>query len=275
MAEEFLLGHPHVFAEQADLTRRRVVALLRQVAPLDLAQAAAVGHRRDAHVHVVEPHRVALRPVAGQRSVGQPVLAVHHPVEIVVDHRSQQRGQIGILHDRLDHRRAHRPRIVQRTGVDHLPHGRLAGFVENLFEGRECPTEQFEAVVDVVGVFPVAGHLSHPEHAGIGNAPLIARQAETAPFEHAVGGYFAQIGYFLPRFAVDEGRRRVGVHEPEQPVEIGLDVFGGPDFIRDFVFRLQGMQCALAGGGRLGLGQRSPEGEYCAKDQQVSQFFHK
>ena len=223
VAEEVLLRDPHLLLEEADLADGFVEILL--VA----GQLAVPGQGRDAHEHVIQPHGVELRPVAGKGPVLQAELLVHDVVGVEVDQRTEVQFRMGDLV--LDHGHAHGAAVVQ--GVRSHHHAELVGgFAAARAVLLGLFGEQFVAVIDVVAVGLVACAGGGGEHGGIGHAPLIAGQAEGAAGN-------------LPVLAGLPGR--LGVHEFQDAVQLGLDGFFGGHAVRNLVVGLQQVQ------GRVGI----------------------
>ena len=83
------------------------------------------------------------------------------------------------------------------------------------------------AVIRVFGVGFVAGDCTGIEHGGICDAPLVAGEPE------------GSCGNLPGPVRTPWG---LGIHELEDAVEVGLDVFPGRDAIGDFVVGLEQME---------------------------------
>ena len=196
--EEPLLAVEHPAGELQDLLHRVVV-----VPPLagELPHLRERGH---AHVEVVEPERVRLRPVAGQRPVGQPELLRADEADEVVDHRPEVRGDARARG--LDHRRAQRARVVERARLQHRAEGTVRDGVRPVVVGERG--DESEAPGHVVLEGRVARRLRGEQHAGVHDAPLVARHAEGPGLDDGLGAGLREVGEGLAGRAVhDPGRR--------------------------------------------------------------------
>ena len=188
-----------------------------------------LGQRGNAHVHVVQPQRLRLRVVPGQRAVGETELPVTDVLHVGVDHGHQVRTHAGPA--RLDQRRAHGAGIVERRGGDQVPElkaahlggrghgaghvgrGRAGGGEIGLIlqaDERQPVGNELESPHGEGGEACVAGDLARQQHGRIGHAFLVADQREEvvlAPIQHGVGIGFAEIGDFRARPAVDDPHR--------------------------------------------------------------------
>ncbi len=143
------------------------------------AERPHLRERGDAHVEVVRPERLRLRPAAGERAVVDPELAVRDVVRPVVDHRPEVRADARATG--LDHRRAHRAAVVERVGLDDGPEG----LVPRAAEKRRDRPEVGQAIGDELQVTPgelaeprVARRLARQQHARVRHAHRVVEGIE-------------------------------------------------------------------------------------------------
>ena len=171
VSEKFLFGHPHALLEQHDLTD----SFLQVLVSILCVYASVPSHGRDTHEHIVEPHRVILRPRTGEDAVAQPVLAVQDKVHVVVDLFAEL--QFRILDHRLAHGSAYGAGIVKSLRIVHL-----------LIVGR-IVNDKLHAVERIVAVFGITSCLGCSQHGRIGDTPLVAGQRESARLWFSVNNF--------------------------------------------------------------------------------------
>ena len=113
VAEELLLGNPHLLLEEPDLLHGLVE--ISAVA----GHLAVPRHGRNAHEHVVEPYGVRKGPVPRERAVVKAVFIFDH-FHIMVYDGSQ--AQFGVNHHVPYHRHADRARVVKHFRSHDLSH---------------------------------------------------------------------------------------------------------------------------------------------------------
>ena len=137
-------------------------------------------HAGHSHIHIVQPHRVVMRTVTGEDSVGQSVLLVADEVHVTVYHRTV--SLVCLCHVKAAVSGCHRTAIVQCTGEKHHSHLRVVLFV--LLQGlgffRRLACDEAETVCGEAGETFIAGLLSCVEHGGIQHSSLVGRQSEAA-----------------------------------------------------------------------------------------------
>ena len=205
VTEEFLLRHPHALGKQQNLSGSLVEV---SVSAGVLPHLCYGGY---AHEHVIEPYGVLLRTVTGKGAVAQPVFLVHDIVGVVSDALVNQPAQllVFLLEDsahRLDHRRAHRPCIVEGMWVNDAAHVRvnLPVLCIHLIIIRSHFGQQPVAAVHILAVSLVAGSLICCQHTRVGHAPFVACQTESAPFQLGVGVDVLHTGHFFTAVLVNQ-----------------------------------------------------------------------
>ena len=121
MSKQLFLGYPHAFLEEEYLANGFIVILR-------FARHFAVPCKaRNAHIHVVEPHRVVVRTGACQDAVCQPVLLVHHMVDVSLNHESVCLFLllVGFAELHTDECRTHGSSIVEGLRIYHEAHLRV------------------------------------------------------------------------------------------------------------------------------------------------------
>ena len=244
VAEEVLLGYPHTTGKTAHLAGCLVVVF--RVA----RQLAHIGHRGNAHEHIVEPHRILLRTQARESAVGKPILLVNDIAGVVIDERTQT-GSLSHARERgLDHRAAHGTGIVEGMRVDDaadIAVDCLAGGKQFLIIRIDFG-QQTVALCHIVAIGRIARHFVGSQDAGIGDAPLVAGQSETALLQLHVGIDVLQgcrlvaIRPFAARLLIYQRGRRLCVDVAQHAVHGLFHVFCRRHAIASLVNRLHQMQ---------------------------------
>ncbi|EEF25056.1 conserved hypothetical protein [Ricinus communis] len=118
------------------------------------------------------------------------------------------------------------------------------------------PGQQRVALERVIRVAAVARGGARDEHARVGHAPFIARQAEVARLQHGVRVRLRQVGDGRARALVDHLGRRHLVQVIEHTVQHGLDVGRVHRAVRRRVMHVQRMQHGVGRGRAFFLRRR-------------------
>ena len=257
MAEQSVLSHEHAVGKEQHLTGCLIIVL-------GIArQPSHIGHGGNTHEHVVQPHRVLLRAQTCKDAVSEPVLLIDNIVGIQVDTLSQRQRRV--VEHGLDHRHAHGTGIVQRMGVDDATHvdvDVLMLLIDFLEIGRHV-AQQFVALVDVVAIGIVAGGLISCQHRGIGDAPLIAGQSETALLQLGVLVDILQAGHLPARTFVYQLCRGLTLYIAQHTVDGLLDTLLGGNAVALLVGRPHQVQRCVVVVHLLAAGsQRGQQGHH-------------
>ena len=124
-----------------------------------------IGHRWDAHKHIVEPQRIVLRTDAGKRSVGQTVLLIEDIVGIVCYQILKSRTFV--FQHGLDHGRTDGPAVIEGMGLKHAPYVSVdcLVFLIYLFIIRGNLSQEFHPAIDIVAVSLIASSFISSQNA--------------------------------------------------------------------------------------------------------------
>ena len=158
----------------------------------------------------------------------------------------------------LDHRRAQRARVVERTRLQHRAKGTVGHGVRPVVVGQR--RDESETPGHVVLEGRVARRLRGEQHAGVDDAPLVARHAEGPGLDDGLGAGLREVGEGLAGRAVHDPGRRLCLEVAADALEHLGDLLGRGGAVGDRVVGLQQVQRGVGvghgGRGRLGRGRR-------------------
>ena len=236
VTEESFLWHPHPFCKLEHLPGCLIIILG------ITRQLTHVGYRRDAHEHIVEPKRILLRADTGESAVRETVFLVHDIVGIVVDQWAQ--GLFPVSEERLDHRTADSPGIVEGMGVDDaadIPVDVLILRIDLLEIGSDV-CQQLMALDDIVTIGVIASSSIGSENTRVGDAPLIACQSESTLLQLCRGGDLLVVRHGSARILIHKCCRSLCVDIRQHPVHHLLHLLRLRHTVADAVCRLHQMQ---------------------------------
>ena len=212
VTEESILWHPHPFCELEHLPGCLIIILG------ITRQFTHIGYRRDAHEHIVEPECVLLRTDTGESAVREAVFLVHDIIGIVVDQWAQ--GLFPVSEERLDHRTADSPGIVEGMRVDDaadIPVNVLILRID-LLEIRSDVSQQLMTLDDIVTIGVISSSSIGSENTRVSDTPLITCQSESALLQLSRIGNLLVVRHRSARILIHQRCRSLGVDILKHPV---------------------------------------------------------
>ena len=151
----------------------------------------------------------------------------------------------------LDHRRAQGARVVEGARLQDRAEGAVRDRVRPVVVGQRG--DESEAPGHVVLEGRVARRLRGEQHAGVDDAPLVARHAEGPGLDDGLGAGLREVGEGLAGRAVHDPGRRLRLEVAADALEHLGDLLGRGGAVGDRVVGLQQVQRGVGvGRGRRG-----------------------